>query len=62
LDIYINSPLPQGSGNIEEDGAERMSKPKAEEECWEVLSSGYDMASAHMNSQELWLLKQNQAS
>lgn len=41
---------PQGSGDITEEGVERLSM----EEHGETLSSGHDVAEALMSSQELW--------
>lgn len=45
---------PQGSGNIPEDGMERMEESEGEEKCWEMLSSRYSTVIAAINLQ-LWL-------
>lgn len=38
----------QGSGNITEDGAERMYELEEEVECYGMLSPGYDVAIAQL--------------
>lgn len=46
-------PRSQGSGNIVEDGRDKMGG------CYKILSSGHDLAVAHINSKHLWLAAQD---
>lgn len=54
-DTYINPaphhtwPNTQGPGNSPEDVPERLSEPENREGCFERLSSGHDMAFAHLH-------------
>lgn len=44
-----------------EEGARKNVRAEDGEECYEVLSSGPNSAVAFMNSQQLWLLAEDQA-
>lgn len=47
------------SGNVVEEGAERMYDLGDSEEFCETLSSGYNMALALMSAQQVWFLVQD---
>lgn len=47
------------SESISEEGTERMQEPADGEESRETLTSGLDMAVAHINSQKMWLHAQD---
>lgn len=55
-------PLSRGSGNIAEEEEEKSEELEDGEQGGEVLTSGQDLAVAHINSQQLWLSTQNKAS
>lgn len=51
----ISTLPPADSRDVCEEGAQRMQRVEAEEECREGLASTHDMAVTHSNSQRLWL-------
>lgn len=59
---HVHHTLLQGSGTIEEDDAESLQEAEVREDWREMVPSGHCSTAALMNSQQLWLPGQDQAS